>query len=144
MSALQEDIPDARVFDLFAGSGALGLEMLSRGAEHVTFVERSEAAVESIEKNIEDLCVKKGRFAVIRDDAVRCASAAATGAFDITVADPPYSGDFLNRLISIWEGSHFSRLLCVEHGAKTKLPSKPDWTKKYGDTAVSIFIANDE
>jgi 16S rRNA (guanine966-N2)-methyltransferase len=78
-------VRDARVADLFAGSGALGLEALSRGAAHVTFVERDRAALRVLRQNVDTLGVAD-RARVQPLDAL----SAAAGDFDLVLADPPY------------------------------------------------------
>jgi 16S rRNA (guanine966-N2)-methyltransferase len=91
---LQPDIPGANVLDLFAGSGAAGLEALSRGAGHATFVERDAGAAATIATNLARTHLAGERARIVRKDAVawlRGAEAAAAGPFDIVVLDPPYA-----------------------------------------------------
>jgi 16S rRNA (guanine966-N2)-methyltransferase len=80
------DLSGVRVLDLYAGSGALGIEALSRGAESALFVERDPRAVSVIERNLADLGLEQG---VIRDDALRFI-ARGKGVFDVVFCDPPY------------------------------------------------------
>jgi 16S rRNA (guanine966-N2)-methyltransferase len=80
------DIEGARVLDLYAGSGALGIEALSRGAAAATFVERDARAVAAIERNLAAVGVEAE---LIRDDAARFL-ANAVGQFDLVFCDPPY------------------------------------------------------
>lgn len=80
-------IDDARVADIYAGTGALGLEALSRGASHVTFVEKARASIDCINENIQTLGVKD-RTSIMRSDAR--AVRAVTAPFDIVFMDPPY------------------------------------------------------
>ena len=82
------DLEEARVLDLFAGSGALGFEALSRGASHVTFVEHFLAAREAIEVNIRALGVRD-RTSLVKLDAYKWLPE-ASGPFDLVFADPPY------------------------------------------------------
>src|SRR4051812_26767676 len=89
MSALQPEIPGARVLDLYSGSGALGLETLSRGAAHATFVEKAAPALRALRANIEKLGAGSAAE-VVRADALAYARALEADAFDIVVADPPY------------------------------------------------------
>jgi 16S rRNA (guanine966-N2)-methyltransferase len=86
-------LDDARVLDLFAGTGALGLEALSRGAAHATFVERDRRALEALERNVSDLGLGPDEATVVRGDYRRhLRDAAARGdAYDLVVLDPPYS-----------------------------------------------------
>jgi 16S rRNA (guanine966-N2)-methyltransferase len=89
---LEPDLPGARVLDLFAGSGAAGIEALSRGAASATFVEHDAAAARVIAANLARAHVGGPNVAVIRDDAVRWLRRAAEQrhAFDVVIIDPPY------------------------------------------------------
>jgi 16S rRNA (guanine966-N2)-methyltransferase len=80
------DVSGARVLDLYAGSGALGIEALSRGADSAVFVERDPRAVAAIERNLASLGLEQQ---VVRQDAVRFL-ARAEGMFDLVFCDPPY------------------------------------------------------
>jgi 16S rRNA (guanine966-N2)-methyltransferase len=141
MSALQLDLPGATVLDLFAGSGALGLEALSRGAVHATFVERAAAPLRVLQSNIDRLGA--GEYAtVVKGDAVRYAGALGAGAFDIAFADPPYDTDDAARVVRAFEHVPFAGLLCMEHNARTPLPSGAGVrTRRYGDTALTFITA---
>ena len=88
-SILGERVAGARVLDLFAGSGALGLEALSRGAREVTFVERAPAALKALRANLAALGADAD---VVRADALRWLRAASGGArqYDLVLLDPPY------------------------------------------------------
>jgi 16S rRNA (guanine966-N2)-methyltransferase len=86
------DVGGARVLDLYAGSGALGIEALSRGAEGVVFVERDAQALAAIERNLAAVGVEA---TVVRQDVMRFL-ARADGAFDLVFCDPPY--DSASRL----------------------------------------------
>jgi 16S rRNA (guanine966-N2)-methyltransferase len=87
-STLHDRFPDAQVLDLFAGSGSLGLEALSRGARHVRFVERGAPALAALKKNIDTLCVRD-RAEVVVADALKPSS--WIPAADIVFLDPPYA-----------------------------------------------------
>src|SRR5438477_9541034 len=80
-------VEGASVLDLFAGSGAMGLEALSRGAERAVFVEASRDACRAIERNLEKL--RLGDARVVCDDVLRFA-ATASGSYDLVLVDPPY------------------------------------------------------
>lgn len=88
---LQFQIEGARFLDLFAGSGAIGLEALSRGADHVTFVESDPQALQCIHKNI-DLLGVRDRSRIIKGDVAKTLSKLSSGdaLFDVIFADPPY------------------------------------------------------
>lgn len=101
-------VDDAVVVDLFAGSGAMGLEALSRGAARCTFVERDRNASRVITANVESLGVAD-RSTVVTGDAV----AAATRSADLVLADPPYDFDDWERLV----GAVDAPFLVIESGA---------------------------
>lgn len=141
MSVLQHDLPGARVLDLFAGSGALGLEALSRGAAHVTFVENGAGPLRALQSNIAHLGAE-AEVEVIRADAVRYAESLPAAAFDIALADPPYDGGGAARLLARFAEAPFAQILCVEHRAREALPPVPGAkTRRYGDTALTFITA---
>src|SRR3954447_19763531 len=91
---LEPDLPGARVLDLFAGSGAAGIEALSRGAAHAVFVERDRAAVAVIANNLARTHLGGERARVVRADAIawlRTPPATTVDLFEIVLADPPYA-----------------------------------------------------
>ena len=91
---LEPDLPGANVLDLFAGSGAAGLEALSRGAAHATFVERDKAAAAIIATNLGRTHLAGARARIVRAEAIAWLGgpdAAAAGPFGIVVVDPPYA-----------------------------------------------------
>lgn len=92
-SALDGGIEGSRVLDAFAGSGALGLEMLSRGADHATFFDVDRGAVALVKRNLDKLGCAHGRFQVLGGDVIRSASRGRVpGApFDVVLIDPPYA-----------------------------------------------------
>ena len=91
---LEPDLPGATVLDLFAGSGAAGIEALSRGAARAVFVERDRAAVAAIAGNLTRAHLAGERAAVVRADALawlRTPEAKAAGPFEVAIVDPPYA-----------------------------------------------------
>jgi len=135
MSILGEELRSARVLDLFAGSGALGLEALSRGAAGATFVELNPASLQALRANIAALGVGE-RATVHRGDALRFAGGLASGSFDVAFADPPYATDDADRLVALFRRAPFARILSVEHPADRRVDG--DETRRYGDTAVTF------
>ena len=135
MSILGGELDGARVLDLFAGSGALGLEMLSRGAAHADFVELSPASLAALRQNIEALGAG-AETTVHRGDALRFVERVPAGAFDVAVADPPYTMDAAERLVALFRRHPFASILSVEHPADRALPG--DETRRYGDTALTF------
>jgi 16S rRNA (guanine966-N2)-methyltransferase len=138
MSILGDAVVEARVLDLFAGSGALGLEALSRGASHATFVELHPASITALEQNIAALDVGS-KATVRRADAMRYAERLDRGAFDVVLADPPYTIDFAERLVALFRRHPFGRILSVEH--RSDLALNGDDTRRYGDTAITFCHA---
>lgn len=139
-------VDGARVLDLFAGSGALGIEALSRGATSAVFVEHDPEAVRTIERNLDKLRLTGAR--VVHGDAVRAiAQEAAAGAkYDLVLVDPPYGmlPEIQPRL-----ARHLPSLvaadgvLVVETDSRTEpeLPLAIRTSRKYGQTRVTLFEA---
>jgi len=137
MSIVQMDLPDASVLDLFAGSGALGLEALSRGAASVEFVEKSATPFRMLQENI--ALLGAGRRAVIhRKDALQFASELPEDSFDVAFADPPYESGADVKLAEHWLARPFSRVLGIEHSSRTALPGASD-SRKYGSIAITFY-----
>ena len=139
MSILQHDIPDARVLDLFAGSGALGLEALSRGAAFVDFVEISARSLEALRKNV-DMLQAAGETRVHRGDALRFIERLDAGAYDVAFADPPYRLGLAARVAARWIDVPFAGVLAVEHDVRESLPDGAT-RRTYGDTVITIYRA---
>lgn len=138
MSILAPRLSGARVLDLFAGTGALGLETLSRGAERADFVERSPPVLTLLRKNIEALGVQD-RTRIIKADGLRFVAGLAPLAYDVALADPPYSGDYAARVAAAFRLSPFAAVFALEHAATLELGA--DDVRRYGDTAISFFLA---
>ncbi len=136
MSILGESLESARVLDLYAGSGALGLEALSRGAESAPFVELNPPSLEALRANIAALGVED-RVTVHRGDAYRFADKLGPDVFDLAFADPPYAHDAAARLVALFRRTPFARILSVEHAAGQ--PVAGDETRRYGDTALTFI-----
>ena len=94
LDTLMPWLPEARVLDLFAGAGGVGLEALSRGAAHATFVERDARAVHALRANVTTLGVERAAR-IVRDDVRRALSTLRRegGRFDVVFLDPPYDAD---------------------------------------------------
>jgi 16S rRNA (guanine966-N2)-methyltransferase len=137
MSIVTPWLVDARVLDLFAGSGALGLEALSRGAAQCEFVEIAPRSLAVLRENI-DLLGAGDAAIVRRADALRVATSLDANAFDVAFADPPYDLGVATQLADVWLANPFASLLGIEHRTNEKLPGSGR-TYTYGDTAVTIF-----
>jgi 16S rRNA (guanine966-N2)-methyltransferase len=138
LSIVEPHLAGARVLDLYAGSGAVGLEALSRGAASVDFVEVLPASLAALKANIAALGVAE-RVRVRRADALRFAERLPAGAYEVAVADPPYTADHAARLVDIFRARAFARILGVEHPIGLALPG--DDTRRYGDVALTFCYA---
>ena len=143
MSALAADLPGAAILDLFSGSGALGLEALSRGAERATFVERAPQALRVLRANVEALGAGD-RARVVGSDALRFVAEVGAGDYDIALADPPYAQGLAAELVKRFTERPFARLLCVEHRRDDVIPLAPGAReRRYGDTMLTFIPANE-
>ena len=132
-------VPGARVLDGCAGTGAVGIEALSRGAAHVTFVERDGRAAALVAENLAHCGVAEG-YAIIRDSATRAFEALRTlgasrspgipwidGAFDIILLDPPYGEPDVNAMPAMLEAAgnlvRAGGLLVLEHARRRGVPA---------------------
>jgi 16S rRNA (guanine966-N2)-methyltransferase len=132
-------LPDARVVDLFAGSGALGLEALSRGAAVAEFVEVAPPSLRLIRDNADALGA--GTSAVIhRADAQRFIASLEPHAFDIAFADPPYGLGLASEVAQAWLDTPFADILGVEHRRDETLPGEGE-RRRYGDTVITFLRA---
>jgi 16S rRNA (guanine966-N2)-methyltransferase len=111
-STLGAGVAGARILDLYAGSGALGIEALSRGAASAVFVDPDPAAVAAIRANL-DLTGLHSRASVLRLSAERFVARAPEGAFDLIFMDPPYSDGLPLEVLAALAGGGF-----LEHGAE--------------------------
>ncbi|MGH9174154.1 MAG: 16S rRNA (guanine(966)-N(2))-methyltransferase RsmD [Vicinamibacterales bacterium] len=137
-------VPQARVLDVFAGSGAIGLEALSRGASRAVFVEHDRRAVQLIEENA-TLCGVRERCVIIRDAAGRALQNPIDGdPFDLVMLDPPYDFDALPEVIDT-AARHLAPggLLILEHAARRPPPAVTAAhavrTVRSGDSALTLF-----
>ena len=137
-------VDGAAVLDLFAGSGAMGIEALSRGAERATFVEQDAKTAHVIEENLEKLRLSGAR--VVRDDAVRALAAEASAGrkYDLVLVDAPYDlyeelEPRLARYLPPVLADH--ALVVVETSARTQpdLPLTERTSRKYGGARVTLF-----
>jgi 16S rRNA (guanine966-N2)-methyltransferase len=140
MNMLASQLEGARVLELFAGTGALGLEALSRGARYVDFVENGPSTLHALKANIAALRVKE-KTRVYKRDAIPFAERLEAGRYDIALADPPYGSRMLDRLVEIWQANPFSTLLAVEHATDHVAPAGGR-SYPFADTAVTVYPAD--
>jgi len=137
LDMLAPHVKDARVLDLFAGTGALGLEAISRGARNADFVEFRPASLHALRANVAALRLRD-RTRIFKRDALPFAAALAPDTYDITFADPPYGSRMLDRVIDTWRANRFSAILAVEHDRSHELPAGAT-RRVFDETAVSIY-----
>jgi 16S rRNA (guanine966-N2)-methyltransferase len=137
---------DADVLDLFAGSGAMGLEALSRGAAHVTFVENDREACRTIVRNLDKLGLE--RATVLCQDALTAlrAEARAGTRYDLVLLDPPYRrfSSLQNAMISYLPeilASGGTLLVETAAGEEPDLPLEKRTTRRYGAARLTLFDA---
>lgn len=142
-SSIQFDIEGRRVLDLFAGSGQLGIEALSRGAESCAFVDCNDASLKAVKHNLENTglldkaMVHKSDYATF---TLRC-----NKKFDIAFLDPPYQAGILEDAVSkvIPLMSDYGKIFC-EHPSELKMPEKIDTFSvvkvyRYGKTLITVY-----
>jgi len=137
LDQLGPDLPKARVLDLFAGTGALGLEALSRGAERCDFVEIRPASLHALRANVAALRLRE-KVRIFKRDALPFAAALAAESYDLAFVDPPYESRMLDRVIDTWRATRFARVLAVEHARAHVLPAGAS-RRAFDDTLVTVY-----
>jgi 16S rRNA (guanine(966)-N(2))-methyltransferase RsmD len=150
----RRDLEGARVLDLYAGSGALGLEALSRGAAHVRFVESDRRAAVVVRRNVEALGLGGPDGSAVRVSTADVPVVLRSGTdqpYDVVLADPPYAlgdGGLSAVLSALITGGWLApaALIVVERSARASPPAWPDGVseltnRRYGDTAVYYGFA---
>lgn len=130
MDHLAPHLQGARILDLFAGTGALGLEALSRGALAVDFVENGAEALHALKGNVASQKLKGRRKSptqksarIFKRDAIPFVERLDAGSYDLAFADPPYGSRKLDRIIQRWQAVPFAPILVVEHAADHVVPA---------------------
>jgi 16S rRNA (guanine(966)-N(2))-methyltransferase RsmD len=137
-------VGDARVLDGYAGTGAVGLEALSRGAAHVTFVESDGRAVRLIERNLQR-CAVQDRYVIIRARFADVARRLAHGTFDLVLLDPPYDrAEMLSALEAAAPLTTPDGLVVLEHARRDTAPVHAGSLMKTrdivsGDSALTLY-----
>ena len=139
LDQLKPDLDGARVLDLFAGTGALGLEAISRGAKQCDFVETRPSSLHALRANIGLLRVA-AKCRVYKKDAVQFAEMLTEQRWDIAFADPPYNSRMLDRVIAAWQQAKFAKVLAVEFAVGQDHPA-PDYRHTIEDTSIAIYRA---
>jgi 16S rRNA (guanine(966)-N(2))-methyltransferase RsmD len=150
MDTLTPWLPGARLLDLYAGAGGVGLEALSRGAGHATFVERDPRAVAALHQNLTTLGVA-ARVRVLREEVGRALGRLAReGArFDLVFLDPPYESGETDATLAILGAGGLTAaaaIVVAQHPTKRPPPPAPGAlaafrTRRFGETTLTFFRA---
>jgi len=137
MSIVRDRLPGARCVDLFAGTGAMGLEALSRGAVSCDFVDLTQRNLDALARNLAALGAAGAR--IVRADALRFAAKAERLAYDVAFADPPYTTGHAARIAALFRERPFARILGVEHDRHEDVGDGDH--RRYGTTIVTFLEA---
>ena len=152
LNALQFSLQDARILDLFSGSGALGLEALSRGAAYVIFVEADAKAATIIQKNIQTLGLQDQARVIVRKVEVALTELSKEPPFDLIFMDPPYHQGYEEMILQNWPLRELlveNGKLCVESAKQKKSSTKGGYPppptfevvrdERYGDSQLTFY-----
>jgi len=141
-------VSGAHVLDLFAGTGALGLEALSRGAAHATFVDSARSAVIAIRDNLRALGIADRATVVTGDAVVSAARHPPPVPWRLVFVDPPYRSDLASRAVAALPSDHLAAdaVVVIEHDRHNAPPDQVGSLlrtdqRRYGDTLISFFAA---
>lgn len=140
LELIADDVRGARVLDLFAGTGALGLEALSRGARSVDFVENGTAALHALKANVAALRASRSTR-IFKKDVVPWVDALPAGAYDVAFVDAPYGSRKLDRVLARWRAVPFADVLVIEHASDHDVGSGGERYDFEGPTRVTILRA---
>ena len=144
---LATSMDDARVLDVFSGTGNLGIEALSRGAQSVTFVEKHPASIKIIRQNLELLKITEG-FEILKTDALKFAAKYDGPPYDVVLIDPPFPLKICSQILEELERngniSHPGTVFAIEHQEHEPLLEQIGELvrtdqRDYGDKRVSFF-----
>ncbi|MGQ9732305.1 MAG: 16S rRNA (guanine(966)-N(2))-methyltransferase RsmD [Candidatus Zipacnadales bacterium] len=144
-NSLADEVVGSRFLDVYAGTGAVGIEALSRGAAWCVFVERNRRCVEAIRTNLANTSMSE-RGMIVAGDARKVLAQVlqAYGPFDIVFLDPPYGDPHIGKLALIAQRKAGSApgVVIVQHMRNTSFPvlPAPKWTRCLGETVLSMFL----
>ncbi len=142
-SAIQFDIENASVLDLFAGSGQMGIEALSRGAERCVFIDNSQRSIRAVNENLRSTGFTRNSEVVSRDSYDYIKHTSKT--FDIIILDPPYGYSHISNILPfVAKKLNDGGIIICEYEKEAPTPETPDGlelkkTYKYGKICVTIF-----
>ncbi len=148
---LQNSIEDARVLDLFSGTGSLGLEAMSRGAKEVVFVDKNSKSIAILEKNIAKLKISEPHQ-VVQKDVLSFLKSFQGEPFDIIFIDPPFTEQMAHEvMLAVDKSKVFAQqtLITIESGRREKIEDHYTFLEKYdvrefGDKYLSFFRKSEQ
>lgn len=148
---LGNKVRGAKVLDLFAGTGSLSLEALSRGAEKAVLIEKSRKAWEIINDNIKMLGVEE-KIQTYNMDAISFLKQSVIGKYDLIFIDPPYRQEFVDRALALMSKSiilNSKGVIIIETASDEEITNdlgflEVRFTKQYGDTKIWFVQQRDE
>ena len=140
LDLVADELEDARFLDLFAGSGAVGLEAISRGARSADFVENGPEALHALKANIAALRLSSNTR-VFKRDVIPWIERLEADTYDVAFVDPPYGSKKLDRVVERWKAVPFARVLILEHDKDHEVPAKGKQYDFEGPTRITILKA---
>lgn len=134
---MARELEGARLLELCAGTGAVGLEALSRGAKYVDLVERDPRALHALKANVKALREHE-RARIYKRDAVPFTQRLEEDAYDVVLADPPYGSGVGPLLIDIWKERRYAKVFALEHASDHDVPNGAT-RLKLGDTTITLY-----
>lgn len=145
-NSIGSEVQGARVLDAFAGTGAVGFEALSRGAEHVTFIERDKLLQKILTTNIERLGVQN-RTTLIRASVASWLDTSNPELYDVILADPPYNDTQFSTVAKLFPLLKPSALMVLSHPGKGEVPTKTGVVvvdnRSYGNADLTFYRRGD-
>lgn len=144
---LMGEIEGVRVLDLFSGTGSLGLEAISRGAQHVTFVEAHVQSLKIIRSNIDKLKISSSEYQIIKSDALQFLTKYKGDPFDLVFIDPPFTEKMAHKVMGEVEKSQIFQLstkIMIESSKQERIDDIYGVLRRYdarlfGDKTLSFF-----
>jgi len=141
------DLPNTNALDLFAGTGLLGIEALSRGAEFCHFVDKSKSAIEILKSFLEELAIEKSQYKITHSDVFSFLNTYNNPRkFDVVFADPPYESNLLKKLVedtNLEKVAKKGTIFVIETHSKFSFQNVDNFKilqkKIYGDTKIFFF-----
>lgn len=145
-NSIASDIPGAAMLDAFAGTGAIGLEALSRGAREVTFIERDRIAQKVLASNIAALGVQD-HTTIIRTSVSNWLETSRAPTFDLIVADPPYHDTQFSTITRLFGLLKPGALMVLSHPGRGEIPTKTGVVvvdnRSYGNAFLTFYRRDD-